>query len=48
MAVSPRVLTLVLQGDIIDVQLPTNATGRPHENRVSACCEKKTVQSLTH
>ncbi|KAF8478564.1 RNA-binding domain-containing protein [Russula ochroleuca] len=22
-------------GDIIDVQLPTNATGRPHENRVS-------------
>ena len=25
----------VVQGDIIDVQLPTNATGRPHENRTS-------------
>jgi RNA recognition motif-containing protein len=28
-------LTLLFLGDIIDVQLPTNATGRPHENRVS-------------
>ena len=28
-------LTLLLSGDIIDVQLPTNATGRPHENRMS-------------
>ena len=24
-----------LPGDVIDVQLPTNATGRPHENRAS-------------
>jgi RNA recognition motif-containing protein len=28
-------LNLLFPGDIIDVQLPTNATGRPHENRVS-------------
>lgn len=31
----PSALTLFPPGDIIDVQLPTNATGRPHENRVS-------------
>ncbi|KAH9996804.1 hypothetical protein BJV77DRAFT_941887 [Russula vinacea] len=30
---SPLCLTLLFLGDIIDVQLPTNATGRPHENR---------------
>lgn len=28
-------MTQLCLGDIIDVQLPTNATGRPHENRVS-------------
>jgi peptidyl-prolyl isomerase E (cyclophilin E) len=26
---------MLLLGDIVDVQLPTNATGRPHENRES-------------
>lgn len=31
---SLQALTIILPGDIIDVQLPTNATGRPHENRV--------------
>ncbi len=30
-------LPLPLPGDVIDVQLPTNATGRPHENRASTC-----------
>jgi hypothetical protein len=24
---------IIFLGDVIDVQLPTNATGRPHENR---------------
>lgn len=27
------VFALIPLGDVIDVQLPTNATGRPHENR---------------
>ena len=38
-------MTLFLQGDIIDVQLPTNATGRPHENRASIA-EKSIVTLL--
>jgi hypothetical protein len=39
-------LNLLFPGDIIDVQLPTNATGRPHENRVSTAT--KYIATLAH
>ena len=38
-------MTSFVEGDIIDVQLPTNATGRLHENRVSTA-EKFIVMLL--
>jgi peptidyl-prolyl isomerase E (cyclophilin E) len=39
-------LTVLFLGDVIDVQLPTNATGRPHENRVST--PEKLIVTFAH